>query len=91
MQESSKRKDIINTSAYTEFLQLDKHSPQMLANKPVLLDEFEMEERVNDEGKVILDYYYDDSFIVFATGNDSHLERFNSLVANSKFPWEEEE
>ena len=53
-----------------------------------------MEQRINDEGmisvmigKVILDFYYDDQYIVFATGNDSPLEKFNSLVANSKFPW----
>lgn len=42
-------------------------------------------------GKVILDYYYDDNFIVFATGNDNPMEKFNSLIANTKFPWESEE
>jgi hypothetical protein len=51
LQETSKRKDIINTSFYIEFLQLDKHSPMMLARKPKFLHEFEMEERINDEGK----------------------------------------
>jgi hypothetical protein len=44
-----------------------------------------------DAGKVILDFYYDENYIVFATGNDSPLEKFNSLVANSKFPWESDE
>lgn len=24
-------------------------------------------------GKVILDYFYDDNFIVFATGNDNYM------------------
>jgi hypothetical protein len=42
-------------------------------------------------GKVILDYYYDENFIVFATGNDNPMEKFNSLIANTKFPWESEE
>lgn len=73
LQESSKRKDIINSTSYIQFLQLDKHSPMMLARKPKFLHEFEMEERINDEGKVILDYYYDDNFIVFATGNDNPM------------------
>lgn len=57
-----------------------------------------METRINDQGrdflnlgKVILDYFYDDNFIVFATGNDNYMEKFNSLVANSKLPWEEDE
>lgn len=45
----------------------------MLAKKPKFLHEFEMEQRINDEGKVILDLYYDDHYIVFATGNDSPL------------------
>ena len=63
----------------------------MLAKKPKFLHEFEMEQRINDEGKVILDFFYDDNYIVFATGNDSPLEKFNSLVANSKFPWESDE
>jgi hypothetical protein len=45
----------------------------MLARKPKFLHEFEMEERINDEGKVILDYFYDDNFIVFATGNDNPM------------------
>ncbi len=53
-----------------------------------------MEKRINDEGtpliysgKVILDFFYDEKYIVFATGNDSTVERFSSFVANSKFPW----
>ena len=32
-----------------------------------------MEQRINDEGKVILDFYYEKDYIVFATGNDSPL------------------
>lgn len=40
LQETSKRKDIINTSVYVQFLQLDKHSPLMLARKPKFLQEF---------------------------------------------------
>ena len=70
----------------------------MLARKPKLLHQFQMETRINDQGrdflnlgKVILDYFYDDNFIVFATGNDNYMEKFNSLVANSKLPWEEDE
>lgn len=50
MQETSKRKDIINAEAYVEFLQLEKHAPMMLARKPKFLHEFEMEQRINDEG-----------------------------------------
>lgn len=57
-----------------------------------------MHQRINDEGtkniilgKVILDFFYNDQFIVFATGNDSPLEKFNSFIANSKFPWESDE
>ena len=34
-------------------------------------------------GKVILDFFYDENYIVFSTGNDSPLEKFNSLVANT--------
>ena len=32
-----------------------------------------MEQRINDDGKVILDFYYEEDYIVFATGNDSAL------------------
>lgn len=27
----------------------------------------------NNSGKVILDYYYDEEYIVFATGNDNYM------------------
>lgn len=69
---------------------LDKHSPNMLVAKPKFLYDFEMEERINDEGKVILDYFYCDNCMIFATGNDNPIEKFNSLIANTKFPWEED-
>lgn len=36
----------------------------MLAKKPKFLHEFEMEQRINDEGKVILDFFYDENYIV---------------------------
>lgn len=42
-------------------------------------------------GKVVIDLYYDENFIVFATGNNSPLEKFNAAIANTKFPWEEDE
>lgn len=38
-------------------------------------------------GKVVIDFYYCDTFIVFATGNNSPLEKFNATIANTKFPW----
>jgi hypothetical protein len=28
---------------------------------------------------------------VFCTGNDNPIEKFNSLLANTRFPWEEDE
>jgi hypothetical protein len=40
LQETSKRKDIINSTSYIQFLQLDKHSPMMLARKPKFVHEF---------------------------------------------------
>ena len=65
----------------------------MLANKPKFLGEFELEERINDEGKVIKEFYIhpNQQFFVFSTGNDSPLEKFNATIANTKFPWEEDE
>lgn len=42
-------------------------------------------------GKVLVDFYYDESYFIFATGNDSPLEKFNAVLANTKFPWEDEE
>lgn len=41
-------------------------------------------------GKIIIDFYYGNDFIVFATGNDSPLEKFNATIANTKFPWEDD-
>ena len=42
-------------------------------------------------GKIIIDFYYGDGFIVFATGNNSPLEKFNATIANTKFPWEDDD
>lgn len=35
--------------------------------------------------------YYCEKFIVFATGNNSAIEKFNAAIANTTFPWEDEE
>lgn len=35
--------------------------------------------------------HYTDDYIVLATGNNSGLEKFNAVIANTKFPWEDEE
>ncbi len=41
-------------------------------------------------GKIIIDLYYCEQFVVFATGNNSPLEKFNATIANTKFPWEDD-
>jgi len=41
-------------------------------------------------GKIIVDFYYCEQFFVFATGNNSALEKFNATIANTKFPWEDD-
>lgn len=35
--------------------------------------------------------FYHENFIIFATGNNSPLEKFNAAIANTKFPWEDDE
>lgn len=42
-------------------------------------------------GKVVIDLFYHENYIVFATGNNSPLEKFNATIANTKFPWEDDE
>lgn len=50
MRITSIRKDIVNSEFYSEFLQLEKHSKALLVNKPRFEGEFEIEEKVNDDG-----------------------------------------
>ena len=38
-----------------------------------------------------MDFFYNEDYFVFATGNNSPLEKFNAVLANTKFPWEDEE
>ena len=38
-------------------------------------------------GKVIVDMHYEDKYMILATGNDSPLEKFNALLANTHYPW----
>lgn len=35
--------------------------------------------------------YYGQNYVIFATGNNSPLEKFNATIANTKFPWEDDE
>jgi hypothetical protein len=78
------RKDILNNEAFRDFIEIDKHSPEMAFNNPVLLSEF------NEFPLGIRDFIYlKYENVIFAVCSDMNIaSRLDSYLTNVNLPWE---
>ncbi len=78
------RKDIVNNESFRDFIEIDKHSPEMAINSPILLSEFsELPLGVRDF--IYLKY----ENVIFAACSDMNItSRLDSYITNVNLPWE---
>lgn len=79
-----KRKDIVNNSKFRDFLEIDKHSPELAVNIPEKIGEFD---------KLPLgvrDFHYSkEEGVIFLCCSDMNIiSRADSMLTNLKLPWE---
>ena len=84
LKECSNRKDILATEFFKNFLELDKHSPELSFNAPVKCSEFgELPLGVRDF------YYYKEKNMIFIVCCDMNIaSRVDAYITNVNLPWE---
>ena len=84
LKECAKRKDIESNSSFKEFLELDKHSPELNYNAPTIVYENnELPQGVRDF------YYYEKASIIYIVCCDMKIaSRIDAYVTNVNLPWE---
>ena len=78
------RKDILSNTQFKEFLEIEKHSPELIMNAPV---------KVADHQGIPLgvrDFHYseDDEAIFMCCSDMNIVSRADSMLTNLNFPWE---
>lgn len=78
------RKDIISNDYFKDFLDLEKHSPELLLNKPIQLSQF------NDLPIGVRDMIYiKESEIMLIICSEMHItNRMDAYITNVNLPWE---
>jgi hypothetical protein len=78
------RKDIVNNESFRDFIEIDKNSPEMAINGPVLLSEYS-EFPLGVRDFIYLKY----ENIIFAACSDMNIaSRLDSYLTNVNLPWE---
>lgn len=78
------RKDIVNNESFRDFIEIDKHSPEMAINSPMLISEYtELPLGIRDF--IYLKY----ENIIFTACSDMNIaSRLDSYLTNVNLPWE---
>ena len=84
LKECNNRKDIISNDYYKQFLELDKHSPELSFNNP------EKYFSISEMPLGIRDFYYfkEENIIFIACCDMNIASRLDSYFSNLNFPWE---
>ena len=84
LKECCTRKDILSNEYFKEFLDLERHSPELTYNTPVKLSEF------NDLPLGIRDFIYlQNEGVVFIICSDMNIaSRVDAYITNVNLPWE---
>jgi hypothetical protein len=78
------RKDIINSQAFREFIDIDKHSPEISSYAPIRIAEFEgLPLGVRDF--IYLKY---ENILFIACSDMNITSRVDAYITNVNFPWE---
>jgi hypothetical protein len=78
------RKDIIATEDFREFLEIDKHSPELSVNPPSLISTYDgLPLGVRDF--IYLKY---ENLMIIATCDMELISRFDAYLTNVNLPWE---
>ena len=84
LRECCTRKDILSNQDFKDFLDLEKHSPELSYNSPVKLSEF------NDLPLGIRDFIYlQNEGVIFLICSDMNIaSRVDAYITNVNLPWE---
>ena len=84
LKECAKRKDIESNEAFKTFLELDKHSPELLYNAPTIVYENnELPQGIRDF------FYFEEARLLFIVCCDMKIaSRIDAYVTNVNLPWE---
>jgi hypothetical protein len=87
LKECITRKDIFNSQAFQEFIEIDKHSPEILTHSPALLTDFQ------DLALGVRDFIYlkHEGILILACSNMNITSRVKSYITNVNMSWESTE
>ena len=84
LKECAKRKDIESNESFKNFLELDKHSPELSYNAPTIIYENnELPQGIRDF------YFFEEASIIYIVCCDMKIaSRLDAYVTNVNLPWE---
>lgn len=79
-----KRKDVINSEPFILFAELEKHSPELIGNTPVVVG------KIEKLPLGIRDFHYsrDENLLLMVCSDMNIISRADSRLTNIKLPWE---
>ena len=87
LKECAKRKDIESNETFKNFLELDKHSPELSYNAPTIIYENnELPQGIRDF------YFFEEASIIYIVCCDMKIvSRLDAYVTNVNLPWEKKD
>lgn len=84
LKESLARKDILNSEAFREFIEIEKNSPELFSNAPTKLSEY------NELPLGVRDFVYlkYESIMIVACSDMNIASRLDAYITNVTLPWE---